>query len=661
MVIVDEASLISDIADDSNYYQFGSGKLLCDLIAALNFTSCPQRKLIFCGDPAQLPPVKMSYSPVFSFTHLQQNYGMSAISSFMLREVVRQKGDSTILRNATQLRDQIELHNFTTLQFALNKQDCQQLEASKLVDSYLQYCSSHRFSDVCIVTATNASALAYNAKVRARRDFSANRLQHNDLLIISRNNYNKQLFNGDFALVDSVSNEIDSQSSFFTRRAHTGETEQCPLTLYFQSVTLMVHAANNTVEQKQVLLLLNFLFENDEGVTAENLTQAMITNGNMRFAKQFPSKKKDDFDSDSDWQNYRQNRRAQRKEFMLNDSYLNCVYAKFGYAITCHKAQSSEWPRVYVDCSDHFSGGNKVKVNEQRCRWLYTAITRAKHELILINPPHITLGQRFRFTTTTTSTAQDSDAQSNATLYQTMAQAMASQATVPTQAPTPNATSATVATATVAPPATDTTDANLVLRNDAPLSASSTSEDYFETLLRTALRDFAITCIDITDAQYLKTCTISTPESAFVVNVYYNGKSRITKVYAEAKAVETFAPQLQALQQQLLHKSILPPQATTITPESIQVELNATTPELQDIGKRLCEALAQNQLALLALKANNQYSLRFEVQTQEGDAHGEFDLFWGKKGGTVRWVQRHLGSSTLIQLQCLVEAIISKL
>lgn len=46
----------------------------------------------------------------------------------------------------------------------------------------------------------------------------------------------------------------------------------------------------------------------------------------------------------------------------------------YAYAITCHKAQGSEWP--------------KVLVVEERCplwempRWRYTAVTRASEELI---------------------------------------------------------------------------------------------------------------------------------------------------------------------------------------------------------------------------------------------------------------------------------------
>jgi exodeoxyribonuclease V len=49
----------------------------------------------------------------------------------------------------------------------------------------------------------------------------------------------------------------------------------------------------------------------------------------------------------------------------------------FGYAITCHKAQGSEWDSVVViDESRWF--------REHRDRWLYTAITRASERVVVI-------------------------------------------------------------------------------------------------------------------------------------------------------------------------------------------------------------------------------------------------------------------------------------
>jgi exodeoxyribonuclease-5 len=52
----------------------------------------------------------------------------------------------------------------------------------------------------------------------------------------------------------------------------------------------------------------------------------------------------------------------------------------YGYAITCHKAQGSEWEKVLV--IEETFPFNK----EEHARWLYTAITRAQDKCVLIRP-----------------------------------------------------------------------------------------------------------------------------------------------------------------------------------------------------------------------------------------------------------------------------------
>lgn len=51
----------------------------------------------------------------------------------------------------------------------------------------------------------------------------------------------------------------------------------------------------------------------------------------------------------------------------------------YGYAITCHKSQGSEWDSVII-CDDKMQAGNL----DFRKRWLYTAVTRAKEKLLWV-------------------------------------------------------------------------------------------------------------------------------------------------------------------------------------------------------------------------------------------------------------------------------------
>ena len=52
---------------------------------------------------------------------------------------------------------------------------------------------------------------------------------------------------------------------------------------------------------------------------------------------------------------------------------------QYGYAISCHKSQGSQWDSVVViDESKTFG--------KEANRWLYVAITRASKKLIIIRP-----------------------------------------------------------------------------------------------------------------------------------------------------------------------------------------------------------------------------------------------------------------------------------
>lgn len=52
----------------------------------------------------------------------------------------------------------------------------------------------------------------------------------------------------------------------------------------------------------------------------------------------------------------------------------------FAYAITCHKSQGSEFDNVVIY-------NEPIGRGVERQRWLYTAITRGKKKVTLVEPP----------------------------------------------------------------------------------------------------------------------------------------------------------------------------------------------------------------------------------------------------------------------------------
>lgn len=69
------------------------------------------------------------------------------------------------------------------------------------------------------------------------------------------------------------------------------------------------------------------------------------------------------------------------KDNMLTDPYLNALKAVYGYALTCHKSQGGEWNEVFLYLDNKIHGLTKPGIYQ----WLYTAITRAKETLHVVN------------------------------------------------------------------------------------------------------------------------------------------------------------------------------------------------------------------------------------------------------------------------------------
>jgi len=69
-------------------------------------------------------------------------------------------------------------------------------------------------------------------------------------------------------------------------------------------------------------------------------------------------------------------RERERRDHWIKKGLIEAVW---GYAITCHKAQGSQWENVVV--YDDGLG----RTAEDRARWLYTAITRAERGLVILD------------------------------------------------------------------------------------------------------------------------------------------------------------------------------------------------------------------------------------------------------------------------------------
>ena len=63
------------------------------------------------------------------------------------------------------------------------------------------------------------------------------------------------------------------------------------------------------------------------------------------------------------------------------DPYFNALQVKFAYAVTCHKAQGGQWSTVFLDTGYL----TDEMIDREFLRWLYTAFTRTREKLYLVN------------------------------------------------------------------------------------------------------------------------------------------------------------------------------------------------------------------------------------------------------------------------------------
>ena len=73
--------------------------------------------------------------------------------------------------------------------------------------------------------------------------------------------------------------------------------------------------------------------------------------------------------------------KQQKMRAIKKDPYFNALQVKYGYAVTCHKAQGGQWKTRYL----RVGVLSPEAVGKDFYRWLYTAMTRATGRLYLMN------------------------------------------------------------------------------------------------------------------------------------------------------------------------------------------------------------------------------------------------------------------------------------
>ncbi|MBQ8271140.1 MAG: AAA family ATPase [Bacteroidaceae bacterium] len=350
LFVVDEASMIANEGTSN----FGSGALLDDLVEFVySGRGC---SLLLLGDTAQLPPVGEELSPALSPHYLRSMF--LDVTAVELTQVMRQLDGSGILQNATMLRrvissgdagylPQIKLKGFA---------DVCRVQGEELIEAIDSCYSDAGIDETIILCRSNKRANVYNEGIRRRILYREEELNRGDVLMMVKNNYywREEIGKEDKTILEKIDFIANGDMAEIV---YVGSTEEM-YGFRFADVTLSFNDYEDC--ELDVKIMLGTLTSESPSLTRSE-SEALFA---------------------AVWEDYPEIRsKRKRMEEVRKNPYYNALQVKYGYAVTCHKAQGGQWKRVFIDqgyvtpemaAPDYY-------------RWLYTAFTRATEKLYLVN------------------------------------------------------------------------------------------------------------------------------------------------------------------------------------------------------------------------------------------------------------------------------------
>lgn len=365
--IVDEASMIPDVYQEAEFFRFGTGYLLADFLKFVNLDNNDHsKKVIFIGDNAQLPPVGMSFSPALDAGYLYREHGIRS-TEFELSEVVRQKSESGVIANAIPLRRALEAKTFNELTVDFSHPDVQKIEHADLMDRYLESCGGKVNGESILIAHSNSDVGDYNRRIREHFFPGQPEVARGDKVMAVTNCEASGVFisNGDFGLIREVLSGSEKRTVTLKRKSpNTGVLEEVAVALHFKDVLVGFKDLEGISHFFTAKIIEDLLYSKEPALSSDQ-NKALYLDFRIRNKSLRPHT-------------------TEFKHALKSDSYFNALRLKFGYAITCHKAQGSEWNNVFVKCKSHQS-----QLTADYFRWLYTAITRTAKNLYLLDPPDL--------------------------------------------------------------------------------------------------------------------------------------------------------------------------------------------------------------------------------------------------------------------------------
>lgn len=341
LFLVDEASMISNSGEDSN---FGTGCLLDDLMQYVY--NGKNNRLVLIGDVAQLPPVGLEISPALDRGELEASY-LLGVTEVNLTDIMRQAEESGILYNATAIRSMIGRGDGDLSLKVSGFLDVFRIGGGELLEEIDSCYGKYGEEETIVICRSNKRANRFNEGIRRTILYREEDFSSGDRIMIVKNNY---FWGADYDKIDFIANGDIAT----VRRA--GRREEL-YGFHFVRADLKIDGYE---EELSAWVILDTLLSDYPALTYEQ-SRELYRRVEADYAD-VPLKRK-------------------RFEKVRTNEYYNALQVKFAYAVTCHKAQGGQWDAVFIDqgwLPDDMPG-------DEYWRWLYTAVTRARKRLYFIN------------------------------------------------------------------------------------------------------------------------------------------------------------------------------------------------------------------------------------------------------------------------------------
>ena len=338
--IVDEASMIPD-RDPENLF---AASLLEDLMRYVyRGKHC---RMLFLGDMAQLPPVKLELSPALDPEVFRSAFHMEVFSC-ELTEVMRQHADSGILANATMIRNHMANASPDGVKFNLELPDVVRLEDPYEIQDAVYNCFGRETDQAIVIVRSNKRANLYNQQIRISVLGLDDEITSGDMLMVVKNNY---YWMQDSEQVGFIANgDVGEILEIFAIRDLYG----------FRFAEVKMRLVDYPSQPPfETIIMLDTLHSETASLSFEESNRL--------------------YEAVSE--DYREERnKYKRRQLIKNNKYFNALQVKFSYAMTCHKTQGGQWENVFLE-QPYLPDGEDISY----LRWLYTGVTRARKKLYLI-------------------------------------------------------------------------------------------------------------------------------------------------------------------------------------------------------------------------------------------------------------------------------------